>query len=96
MEKVPRTYIEEIEITPDLGGFHITVILNDRSRGSAVLTLEGKDHEIITGEQSYIRIEDPRLWSPEDPFLYQFDIRFNEDTVHSYVGLRTFGVGPDE
>lgn len=96
MEKVPRTYIEKIEITPDLGGFHITVILNDRSRDSAVLTLEGKDHEIFTGEQSYIRIEDPRLWSPEDPFLYQFDIRFNEDTVHSYVGLRTFGVGPDE
>lgn len=40
-------------------------------------------------------VPDPRPWSPEDPFLYDVRVRCGRDDVSSYVGIRTFGVGPD-
>ena len=96
MEKVPRTYIRELKILPDLNGFWITVLMNDESANQAVLRIENTEHVINTGEKQYIKIEDPHLWSPEDPYLYNFDISAGEDKVCSYVGLRTFGIGPDK
>ena len=95
MEKVPRTYISGLVILPDLEGFRITVNMNDGSRIPAVLSVDGKQVSVITGKEEYIKLGNPRLWTPEDPFLYQFDVTAGEDKVHSYVGLRTFGVGPD-
>ena len=96
MEKVPRAYIRELKILPDLNGFRITVLMNDESVNQAVLRIENTEHVINTGEKQYIKIDDPHLWSPEDPYLYNFDISAGEDKVSSYVGLRTFGIGPDK
>ena len=31
----------------------------------------------------------PRLWSPDDPVLYDVELRLGEDVVTSYVGFRT-------
>ncbi|KAD3515520.1 hypothetical protein GD627_13685 [Arthrobacter yangruifuii] len=47
-----------------------------------------------------IPIPDPHLWTPEDPFLYDVEVRLlaggrEIDQVQSYTGLRTFGMGPD-
>ena len=51
-----------------------------------------------------IPIPDPHLWTPEDPFLYDVEVRLLDggadsgaeiDRVRSYTGLRTFGTGPD-
>lgn len=33
--------------------------------------------------------EPPRLWSPDDPFLYDVELRLGDDVVTSYVGFRT-------
>lgn len=32
---------------------------------------------------------EPRRWSPDDPFLYDVELRLGEDLVTSYVGFRT-------
>ena len=37
-----------------------------------------------------------RPWSPEDPFLYNMDIRSQTDHVKSYFAMRKFSVGTDE
>lgn len=36
-----------------------------------------------------VEIENPHLWSPSDPHLYDVDLRLGDDVVHSYVGFRT-------
>ena len=95
MEKVPRTYIRQLKIRPDLEGLWITVCMSDEPVERATLSIDGKEHEIKTNEKVYIKIDNPRLWSPDDPYLYNFDISAGADTVHSYVGLRTFGIGLD-
>ena len=96
MEKVPRTYIQSIEIRPDLEGFIIKVNLNTNGQENAVLKICGEEHSITTGRFERIDVENPHLWTPDDPYLYNFDITFGDDAVRSYVGLRTFGVGPDK
>ncbi len=59
--------------------------------GQANRTAEGN-----SGEELRIPIEDPQLWSPENPFLYTFAVSAGEDTVLSYFAMRSISVGPDE
>ena len=96
MEKVPRSYIQDIRILPDLNGFSLTVRMNDDSVGTAVVSIDGRQVEIKTNEKQYIKIDKAHLWSPDDPYLYNFDITAGEDKVSSYVGLRTFGISLNE
>lgn len=96
MEKVPKNYIENLQITPSLEGFDITVITSDKANGKAKLTLGDCDYDIDTDKVVHIDVKNPQLWTPEDPYLYNFDITYGDDKISSYVGLRTFGVGADD
>ena len=53
------------------------------------------------GRPIVLRIGRPRLWSPDDPFLYDLELRLarggrDVDGVRSYFGMRKIAVGPDE
>jgi len=71
----------------------------------ADITAEGVEEGTVTvatpdGERSFplvdgaarADIDTPRLWSPEDPYLYEFTLRAGEDEVRSYFALRTLTV----
>jgi beta-galactosidase/beta-glucuronidase len=47
------------------------------------------DGTVTANGEVVARFEEPRLWSPDDPFLYDVDVRLGDDVVHSYVGFRT-------
>ncbi|MBO4409130.1 MAG: glycoside hydrolase family 2 [Spirochaetales bacterium] len=96
MEKVPATYISGLKMIPDLEGFSLRVDLNDGSAVEGEVSIGGRKVPFTTGCSTYIKIDNPHLWSPEDPYLYNFDITVGADSVRSYVGLRTFGTGPDK
>jgi Glycosyl hydrolases family 2, TIM barrel domain/Glycosyl hydrolases family 2 len=54
--------------------------------------IEGVPDEYIRDPQPLvdaIEIENPRLWSPSDPHLYDVELRHGDDVVLSYVGFRT-------
>ena len=66
------------------------------------------DAVVVPGAATRIPVPDPRLWTPEDPFLYDVSVTLvadggagdaaadeELDSISSYTGLRTFGVGPD-
>ncbi|MEJ5272612.1 MAG: sugar-binding domain-containing protein [Spirochaetota bacterium] len=40
---------------------------------------------------SKVKINNPHLWSCEDPFLYNLTIEYGKDRVKSYFGMREFG-----
>ena len=43
-----------------------------------------------------LQIPQPRLWSPDTPWLYPVEVRWGQDRVRSYLALRTFGLERDE
>lgn len=94
LEKVKKKHIENIKIVPSLTGFSLTVSTTEP--GSGTVTLDGMEYDFTSGEEIFIPVENPRLWSPEDPYLYYFTLAFGDDTVSSYTGLRTFTVEEDE
>ena len=46
----------------------------------------------ILGGYARISLDAPRLWSPEDPFLYEMTVRAGEDRFTSYFAIRTLDV----
>ena len=94
LEKVKKEHITDLKIVPDLKGF--SIMMNTTSGGKGILTIEGRTIGIESGEEKYIAVKDPKLWSPEEPNLYHFTLSYMEDRVETYTALRTFGVKEDE
>ena len=88
LESVPETYIEKLNI--ENRGYSVTI--------STVPELEGTVTVAELGEFSLekgsvtITPENPRLWSPEDPYLYDFVLECGEDRVESYFAVRSLEI----
>ncbi len=109
MESVSPVRIDSLKTTPDLSNNSLLFdpIVEGELKGDAIVTVvvssEGKEIATasgVTGDSLSIAIENPRLWSPEDPFLYDIEARLiqgNEtlDTVRSYAGMREISRASD-
>ena len=98
LESVPEKYIRGIKITPDLEGIALEVDGDDDEY--AVQIKSRSDEKVQTfnlSEKSFhIKIDNPKLWSPESPELYDISIQGSQDKVQSYFALRTVGIGCDD
>ena len=90
LEGVPENYIKGIRLTPDLHGVTVEI---DGGEGNYTLTLKdsGKEYA-FEGSKTYIEVEDPKLWSPEAPYLYEFTLTDKKDKIESYFALRTVSI----
>jgi len=61
-----------------------------RLQGEAILDAAG-----MTGDTCRIRIPACRLWTPEDPVLYDITVRAGEDEVASYFAVRKISMEKD-
>ncbi len=86
LESVPKNAIESIKITPALE--HVTFEIQGGAE-EKILTLKNGESHRFMGDKLQIKITDPHLWSPEDPYLYEFTLRAGEDEIASYFALRT-------
>ena len=89
LESVPKNAIHSLKITPSLDRVLIRVEGGDTQK--QVLLETGESYS-FAGEEIEIRIENPRLWTPDDPYLYRFSLVSGEDRVESYFALRTVSV----
>ena len=86
-EWVPEKYIASLDIQVTLDAATITVI----PALDGQVTVEGKTYPLVDGK-AVIAPENPRPWTPEDPYLYDFTITTEEDQVESYFALRTLEI----
>ena len=84
LESVPRQYIQDLSLRVDLNAAQVTV--SPALEGQVVF--QGKRLDLVNGTAT-LTPEKPRLWTPEDPYLYEFAIEAGEDRVESYFALRT-------
>jgi hypothetical protein len=100
VEAVPDPYVERLTLVPLLeeGMVEVTVHAGpSRHAGLAPARVRVANRSVVTpvGRPVRVRVDDVRAWSPDDPHLYDVVVRLGEDRVTSYVGLRSYGVGPD-
>ena len=87
IEQVPKDHIRGMKITPDLCG----VLFEINCPQEAEIELAGKIFRTENG-RARIDIEDPHLWTCEDPFLYTAVIRSGRDCAEIYFALRTIDI----
>lgn len=97
-EIVPERHITGLTIIPSLktseADIRAEFSLEDKACGR-VIVLEGEsvvDERPLEGNSVRVRVDHPRLWSPEDPFLYTLIVEAGKDRVVSYFAMREFGV----
>ncbi len=87
-----------ISLVPD-GCFDkiaVRLKLSSGENGFALLKIDGlgvnETIKIENGEAEAIINATPRLWSPEDPFLYDVSLEYGEDRITDRVGFREIRV----
>ena len=87
MESVSNGYIEKLKITPNIDDETVTIAFKSEEK-SAKLELNNKFYDIEADKDNVIHIDDVKLWSPENPYLYEFKISNKVDQVSSYFAMR--------
>ncbi|NRQ37795.1 glycoside hydrolase family 2 [Nonomuraea sp. NN258] len=102
-ECVPTPYVERLTLTPHLAGGRVEVTVHaggGTGGGTADVEILAEGVTVArarvpAGRPVRLDIPGVRPWSPEDPFLYDVTVELGADRVRGYVGMRSFGVGPD-
>ena len=107
LEQVNDTYVKNLKLTPDLDGVQISFTTNHPERivsAKALITLHtGEQAEFsINGTEGYVQLRgnitaeglsyEPRLWTPDDPYLYRMTLLVDKDVVETYFALRTIEI----
>ena len=91
IESVPENYVKDIDIKTGKTYADIKV---DGVLGGEI-TVKTPDGEIkveLADGKARIKLENPRMWSPEDPYLYHFTLKTQDDEVQSYFAIRTLEI----
>ena len=88
LESVPERYIEKLNI--ENRGYSVTVSVEPKLAGKVTVPELGE----FALEDGAVTItpEEPKLWSPENPYLYDFTVECGEDRVESYFAIRSLEV----
>jgi len=104
METVDDAHLQALRLIPDVDAGCLRVAVDTSIRSPDVpvevvafagRTEVGRARGSSSGELR-VPIAHPRLWSPQDPFLYRLQVRWGGDEVRSYFGMRSIALGKDE
>ena len=104
MEYVPKNYVKNVKITPDIDAGKIDVTVTLEGGNSAIPCV--KAEAIFAGEtvsaaeapalgkfaQFSVAIPDAKLWSLDEPNLYDLKITAGDDEVTAYFGMRSVAI----
>ena len=104
LEPVPEAAIDSLAMTPDLPGQALLLTVAGSGTDGQTVEAIARDGETVVGSVSgavgselRLPVPDARLWSPEQPFLYDLEVTLRSgddvvDRVTSYFGMRRIEV----
>jgi hypothetical protein len=110
LEVVPATYIERVVLLPDVDRSQLTVRVHlSGKEQEGRVEVVARDGEKVVARQSgaankplILPLEDPKLWSPQQPHLYDLQVTYLADDekladeVQSYFAMRKISLGKDD
>ena len=104
LESVPTSYIKSIRLTPNATEKRLRIGLETEDGAEGVgkkmpFTVTVKDGDTVLTEESFsgkettLFLPDCKLWTTDSPELYSLTVRYGDDQVESYFGLRDFSCG---
>jgi len=88
LESVPEAYVRKLRI--ENRGCSVTISTEPAMAGRVTVAELGEF--TLTDGSVTVTPEAPRLWSPEDPYLYEFTLEAGEDRVESYFAIRSLEI----
>jgi hypothetical protein len=108
MERVAANHIAALKCTPDIHRhiLHTTLSITGISNNAMVELIASKNGKLVSSVKGnaakplQLKIPNQRLWSPEDPFLYDLTVKLVVgkklvDEVQSYFGMREVKIAKD-
>lgn len=104
LEAVDKCHITKLRMIPDIDekALKIKTFATEEDVSLRVTVYDGEAvvSENTVSTDDVIKFDDVKLWSPENPFLYDLKIELLKngdvvDTVKSYIGMRKFSMGKD-
>lgn len=107
LEARPKVFVKSIRFLPDIDAGNVTVKAElNASAAGATLRLNFRSANLPQASQAVsgdgqniefkVQIPNARLWSLEDPFLYEVDATLDagpaKDTVSTYFGMRKISI----
>ena len=88
LESVPEQYVQKLYIE-NRGA---SVIISVEPALDGVVSVPELGQFSLEKGKVIITASDPRFWSPEDPYLYEFTLECGEDRIESYFAIRTLEI----
>ena len=85
LEWVPETYVQKLYI--ENRGTSVTITTEPALDGQ--ITVKELGQFPLENGRAVISPKEPHLWSPEDPYLYEFTLEAGQDRIESYFALRS-------
>ena len=88
LENVPEKYIKKLHIKNV--GYSVEISIEPREKMTVSIPGLGE----FTGEDGCVIVTPmaPKLWSPENPYLYDFSLETETDRVDSYFAIRSLEI----
>ena len=88
LESVPEQYIQKLHIENE--DYHVHISIEPKLEGKVIVPGVG-EYPLVDGTCT-VQPPNPNLWSPENPYLYDFYVETAEDRVESYFSIRNLSV----